>query len=286
MRSCVRLALAVTLGLAWWTAAQLPAEAQAQSSQQDTDVRIYERFRAWVSKQPVTVSRTEVAAQQTDLMNQYRKVLAADGLSDVEIERQLRIIIEQGRRLEVDRWNRILTAATPSFNTQPNAFLVRMTREVRPGTALDVGMGQGRNAIYLAQQGWTVTGFDPAEQAVAAAQAQANRLGVKLTAVPVGDDKFDFGKGQWDLIVLSYVGLRGLIPRIYESLRSGGIVVVEAFHRDSLKNGSIGLGVVFDTNELLKLFERFRVIHYEDSEDTGDFGLQKDRLVRLAAQKP
>jgi hypothetical protein len=47
----------------------------------------------------------------------------------------------------------MLTAPTSTFNTQPNAFLVEMTRHLTPGKALDVGMGQGRNAIYLAQQG-------------------------------------------------------------------------------------------------------------------------------------
>src|SRR4029453_4312351 len=284
MKAGLRFALALTLGLTGWTAGLRPA--LAQNEQQDASARIYERYRAWISKQSVTLPRTDIATQQTDLLNEYRKVLAADGLSNAEIDRQIRVITEQGRRLEIDRWNRILTSEKPSFNTAPNAFLVRMTRDRRPGPALGGGMGQGRNAIYLAQQGWTVTGFDPAERAVALAQAEAKRLGVKLIAVPVGDDQFDFGKDKWDIIVLSYVALRGLIPRIYEGLKPGGMVVVEAFHRDSLKNGPIGLGVVFDTNELLRLFERFRVIQYEDTEDTGDFGLRKDRLVGLAVTKP
>jgi hypothetical protein len=61
---------------------------------------------------------------------------------------------------------------------------------------------------------------------------------------------------------------------------------VEGFHRDATKTASIGGGVVFDTNELLKLFERFRVVRYEDTEGTGDFGMQRTRLVRLCAQKP
>jgi hypothetical protein len=43
---------------------------------------------------------------------------------------------------------------------------------------------------------------------------------------------------------------------------------------------------VFDTNELLRLFERCRVIRYEDTEDVGDFGQKRLRLVRLFAQKP
>ena len=64
------------------------------------------------------------------------------------------------------------------------------------------------------------------------------------------------------------------------------MVVVEAFHRDATKTDMIGGDVVFDTNELLKLFERFRVIRYEDAEGIGDFGQKRQRLVRLLAQKP
>ena len=253
----------------------------AEARQQPSDTQVYERYRAWVSGPATAGIRTEAEA-----LSAYRKVLADEDVPAKEIDRRVRVISESGRRLEVERWNRILTAPKPAFNVQPNAFLVRATKGVRPGTALDYGMGQGRNAIYLAQQGWTVTGFDPAEQAVAAALEQARQLGVKLTTLTVGDDHFDFGKAQWDLIVLSYVSFRGTMPRIVESLKPGGLVVVEAFHRDSLKNGPIGGGVLYDTNELLKLFERFRVIVYEDVEDKSDFGPGTNRVVRLLAQKP
>lgn len=243
------------------------------------EAQIYEKFRAWITAQPP-------AAQRADPLDAYRKTLAAEGLTPSEIERQIRVITEQAGRLETERWNRILTAPAPAFNTKPNTFLVEMTQGRPAGRALDVGMGQGRNAIYLAQQGWAVTGFDPADQAVAAAEAEATRLGVKLTTRVQRDDQFDFGKEQWDLIVLSYVGLRNLVPRLYDSLKPGGVVIVEGFHRDATKTTSIGGAVVFDTNELLKLFERFRVVRYEDTEGVGDFGMQRTRLVRLCAQKP
>ena len=255
-----------------------PARAQTQPAAQMPKVQIYEKFRAWVTKQP--------PAQGVNFLDQYQKVLAGEGLSAADIERRIRVIIEQGDRLEVERWNRILTAPKPAFNTKPNAFLVEMTKGIAPGRALDVGMGQGRNTLYLAQQGWAVTGFDPAEKAVAAAQEQAKQLGVKMTTLIVGDEQFDFGKEQWDLIVLSYVSLRHLVPRIVDALKPGGLVVVEGFHRDATKTSSIGGGVVFDTNELLNLFERLRVVRYEDTGGTGDFGMQATRLVRLAAQKP
>ena len=204
------------------------AAAQSSVAAQTADTDVYEKFRAWIGSQ----SRE---AQQGDPLEAYRKVLTAAGVPAAEVERQLRVIDQQGQRLEIDRWNRILTSPTPGFNVKPNAFLVEMVRGVTPGQALDVGMGQGRNAIYLAQQGWTVTGFDPADKAVAAAEQAAKNTGVTLTTHVLRDDEFDFGRDKWDLIVLSYVGARSLIPKLYASLKPGGRVVVEAFHRDATK---------------------------------------------------
>jgi SAM-dependent methyltransferase len=259
----------------------MPTIAGPQAAAPLTDQQVFDKFVAWVRKLPPE------AHQHPDRVDEdYRKLLASEGLTPAEIERHLRVIDEYERKSEIDMWNRVLTAPMPSFNTKPNAFLVEMTRGVPAGRALDVGMGQGRNALYLAQHGWAVTGFDPADKAVALAQAEATRLGVTLDARVQRDDQFDFGREQWDLIVFSYVGVRGVLARAYESLKPGGMIVVEAFHRDATKTEMIGGEVVFDTNELLKLFDRFRVIRYEDTEDVGDFGQKRLRLVRLFAQKP
>ncbi len=46
-----------------------------------------------------------------------------------------------------------------------------------PGRALDIGMGQGRNAVYLATQGWDVTGFDPSSEGVRIARSNAEKAG-------------------------------------------------------------------------------------------------------------
>ena len=281
MPSGCRIVVATLLAVLAFTAhplsIQTPAPDQSKGAQR-TDAQVYDAFDAWMKQQ-------QQSGADPDL-DVYRLVLAAQGTGASEIDRQIAVIEDRLQQAENARWNRVLTAAVPRFNTKPNAFLVEMTRGVSPGKALDVGMGQGRNALYLAQQGWTVTGFDPADKAVAAAQAQAKQLGVALNALVLRDDQFDFGKDRWDLIVLSYVGAREFVPRVYDALTPGGMVVVEAFHRDSTKNGPIGGAVVFDTNELLKLFERFRILRYEDTEAVADFGLHAERLVRLCAQKP
>jgi SAM-dependent methyltransferase len=255
----------------------LPADQEQRLAAMPADTQIYERFRYWVGMQPKDV--------QGEWETYYERYLQQLGIAPDERARRIKVINTEGQRLEVERWNRILTAEKPLFNTNPNAFLVEMIKGRTPGTALDVGMGQGRNAIYLAQQGWTVTGFDPADKAVAQANATAAKLGVKLNTIVQGEEDFDFGENRWDLIVLSYVGAREYVDRVVRSLKPGGIVVVEGFHRDVTKVSSVGGAVVFDTNELPKLFSRLRVLRYEDVEAKNDFGREMNRAVRLLAQK-
>ena len=255
----------------------LPAEQEQRLSAMGADTQIYERFRYWAGFQPPAV--------QKEWQTYYDRYLRQLGVGQDERTKRITIIETEGRRLEVDRWNRILTAEKPAFNTDPNAFLVEVITNRTPGTALDVGMGQGRNAIYLAQQGWTVTGFDPADKAVAQANATAAKLNVKLQTFVQGAEDFDFGENRWDLIVLSYVGARELVDIVVRALKPGGAVVVEGFHRDVTKQNPVGGAVVFDTNELPALFSKLRVLRYEDVEARTDFGMNLNRAVRLLAQK-
>ena len=171
------------------------------------------------------------------------------------------------------------------FSRKPNAFLVDVVRQRRPGAALDAGMGQGRNSIYLAQQGWQVTGFDPADEGVRQARAEAERLGLKIRAEVEGFDTFEFGEERWDLIVLAYVDAKAMAPRVARALRPGGVVVVEDRHVDTRRVWPAG---TFADNELLALFPGLRVVRYEDAWARPDWSAKQvdERLVRLAAEKP
>ena len=276
MRSLVAF-LSVALIVALWPvphyAAQQPTAEQIQA---------YEAFRLWITKQPVDVQR----AADDVVFQQYAAALRREGKQEREIVSTIESLRTMADRAEIERWNRILTAPKPMFNTAPNTFLVEMIKGVKPGRSLDVGMGQGRNTIYLAQQGWDSAGFDPADRAVAAAQEQAANLGVKITTHVARAEDFDWGDAKWDLIVLSYVGVREYVGKVSRALRPGGMMVLEGFHRDATKTRSIGGAVVFDTNELLQLFAGLRIVRYEDTTGVGDFGLENTRVVRLAAVKP
>lgn len=273
------LLLTSTAALSILVAAQPP---QLPPTATPQEVQTYEAFRGWVTTQPRDVQD----GAGDDVYQRYAAHLRAQGSSEADIKAAIALLESIGDRAEIERWNRILTAPTPAFNTSPNAFLVAMTKGLKPGRSLDVGMGQGRNTIYLAQQGWDSVGFDPADRAVDEARAQATKLGVMITAQVARAEEFDWGRDRWDLIVLSYVGARQFVVDVVRALRPGGMVVVEGFHRDATKTRSIGGAVVFDTNELLTLFVDLRVVRYEDTEGAPDFGGAEMRVVRLAAVKP
>jgi SAM-dependent methyltransferase len=242
--------------------------------------RTYERFRYWVN------ALTPDEQRDPNLEARYRAYLKGRGFSDADVDTQIKVIDAQSQKLEVERWNRILTSEKPLFNTKPNEFLMQMAKGRKPGTALDFGMGQGRNAIWLAQQGWDVTGFDPADKAVALARDTASKLGVRLKTEIKGAEDFDFGENRWDLILLSYVGGREMTATLQKALKPGGILIIEGFHRDATKNRPIGSGVVFDTGELPKLYPDLRVVRYEEPVAIADFGQETVRLVRYCGERP
>ena len=100
-------------------------------------------------------------------------------------------------------WNKILKQDW--FEHNPNKFLVETVENIKPGKALDVGMGEGRNAIFLAKKGWKVTGFDIADEALDSIQKRANQLNLKIKTVHASADDFKYGKNKWDLVVLCYI---------------------------------------------------------------------------------
>lgn len=92
-----------------------------------------------------------------------------NGVTHVWIEQSGRWRLAHAQRFtRTDRdegvfWSERFRAGT-GFNLKPNRLLVETVKEIKPGHALDVGMGQGRNAIYLAQQGWEVTGIELSDE--------------------------------------------------------------------------------------------------------------------------
>ena len=137
-------------------------------------------------------------------------------------------------------------------------------------------MGQGRNAIFLAQQGWEVTGFDPSAVGVQQAQAAAHRLKLHLETSVAREEDFDCGRQRWDLIVMTYVRRLNTADslRLQQALKPCGILVYE--------NNNIG-----DLNETLRAFLGYRILRFEDVDAHSDWHPEKQqRVERMICQRP
>jgi SAM-dependent methyltransferase len=196
------------------------------------------------------------------------------------------------REKERIRWNESLVVDTSyHFNKNPNTFLANAVKNIKPGKAIDVAMGQGRNAIYLAKLGWDVTGFDIADEAMEYAKKQAKLQNIQIKTIRQGSEEFDFGNQQWDLISFIYSGcieeVPGMAERMKEGLKNDGIIVFEFFHREAgiaMERNDFGCPENAEKDLLLKL-GGFKIITYEEKVDIADYGLEKYKLVRMIAKK-
>ena len=275
--------------LATGQSAQSRIEKERQIASLPEDERTFERFRFWWAALPESerLGRGDTAAAQQDaFLAKYAECLKDGGFAPPDVDKQLALLKKRGGAGDAEFWNQYLVANRQQWlNSEANGFLIEMVKRRKPGKALDVAMGEGRNSIWLAQQAWDVTGFDPADQAVAVARAKAQKLGLAIRTEITTMEKFEFGENQWDLIVLSYAGCSQLAQQVEKALKPGGILVEEAFHTDALKTMRIG-GSLCKPGELPNAFQGLRVLRYEEPVAKPDFAPRPARVVRFAAEKP
>jgi SAM-dependent methyltransferase len=210
-----------------------------------------------------------------EMIEKYAGKLRVEGIPDSEIRRRITLIRSGRQGLEIDYWNRVYTGPQPDFKQAPNAFLMQMVDGRVPGVALDYAMGQGRNSIYLAQLGWEVWGFDQADAGVAAAQKRARELGLTLKTAAVRDAEYEFGKERFDLILFSWAMPLVPIERVIDSLKPGGIVVMECAADYTGRNG------------MLKMFDALQITRYEIVRAKADWYKRMETdVLRMVAIKP
>jgi len=143
-------------------------------------------------------------------------------------------------------WDQNFSAAGFKYGTAPNAFLVEQAHRLKPGSDVLVpGDGEGRNGVWLAQQGHRVTAMDGSSVGLLKAQALATECGVAIHTV-LGD-LADWAPAPacFDAVVLTFVHLPAAIRtgahrRLAASLKPGALLLLEAFHPQQLLHSSGG----------------------------------------------
>jgi len=147
--------------------------------------------------------------------------------------------------MEREDWNRRHGEAGQLFGVDPNRFLVAEADGLPPGRALDLACGAGRNAVWLAERGWTVTAVDFSDVAIATARLLAAERGVEVEWLVADLGEWEPPARAFDLVVVLYLHLpgeeRGQIMRSAAgAVASGGTILVVGHHSANIAEGTGG----------------------------------------------
>src|SRR3989304_6500163 len=145
---------------------------------------------------------------------------------------------------------------------QPAQFLVENIALLPRGRALDVAMGSGRNAVYLARMGFQVEGVDASREAVEEALAHARAEGVSIQIRVEDLEKIPYlDEGAYDLVICFNYLQRSLTPQMKNWVKPGGMLVYETFIIDQIRFGKPqNPDHLLRHNELLHVFRDLRVL--------------------------
>ena len=132
------------------------------------------------------------------------------------------------------QWDERYSEPGYAYGTQPNDFLVAMAARIPPGKVLSLAEGEGRNAVFLAQQGCQVTAVDASLVGLRKAQALAQEKELAIQTVHTDLNEYEPGVEQWDAIVSICCHLptpqrAALHRKVVAALKPGGVLVLEAY---------------------------------------------------------
>ncbi len=255
----------------------------APASAQSADDQVWKAFLAWLQQAPPL-------SGPVDAIRGFQESRVAGGAVAADAGRQAATV----RRLMAERgdwwpllFDKVYASDRPNFSQNPSALLIEAVEGRPVGRALDVAMGQGRNALFLAQRGWTVTGFDVSAQGLSVARANASKAKVPLNAVRSTFEDFDYGTAQWDLIALIYVPAGAhegaAMAKLARALKPGGLLVIESFAAERASSGRRPVDI--DPAELKASLSGFDVLRFDDRQAMSEWEPAPTRLCRVIARK-
>lgn len=142
-------------------------------------------------------------------------------------------------------WDARYREAELVWGAEPNRFLVAEVEQLAPGRALDLACGEGRNAVWLARQGWDVVAVDFSEVALEKARRRAEHEGVELELVSADLLEYRPASRAFDLVLVLYLHLpagerRAVLARAADALAPGGTFLLVGHDADNLADGTGG----------------------------------------------
>jgi tellurite methyltransferase len=166
---------------------------------------------------------------------------------------------------ERERWNTRYSSRVNIDVGGPHPFLREHLALLAKGRVLELAMGEGHNAIFLAQQSFSVTGVDISDVAVARARHLSQAAGVIIDAHRMDLRTATLPANTYDVVVCFYYLQRDLLPQIVNTLRIGGLVIYETYTVDQARYGPpTNPAHLLRPNELLEALGALRIRIYRD----------------------
>lgn len=167
-----------------------------------------------------------------------------------------------------ERWDKKYGTEAYIFGKEPVPFLKQNVHLLPKGKALDIAIGEGRNGVFLATQGFEVVGLDISEKGLTKAHQLAKQNGVSIETQVVDLENYHLEKNAYDVILLMYYMQRDLWPQINDALKPGGMAIIETYNVDHLKHQKFNPKWLLKTNELIEAFKDMKIIRYQAYEDS------------------
>lgn len=194
-------------------------------------------------------------------------------------------------------WNERFSQSEYYYGTQPNDFLKDNAKVFTPGGKLiSLGEGEGRNAVFLAEQGYDVTALDSAQAGLDKTRQLAKLRNVEVHPLLAHLKYYEFEKEKWDGVVSIFCHLPAAVRQyVHENLphtlKTGGIFLMEAYTPEQLQYGTGGpqnIELLYDPEVIKKELAglellRFDVVERAIHEGKGHTGLSS--VLQVIARK-
>jgi SAM-dependent methyltransferase len=171
------------------------------------------------------------------------------------------------------KWNQ--KYETEQLSDAPSSIVKQFYRLAEGKKALDIASGNGRNALFLAKQGFAVDAVDISDAGLNLFAGKHE----KVRPICADLDNFDIASGQYDLILnIKYLNRR-LFPYVREGLKRGGVIIFQTFLDSADENTEQPhcRDYLLRENELLHAFLSLRILYYREGKDTS-----RDDAIYLA----
>ena len=194
-------------------------------------------------------------------------------------------------------WDQRYSSDTYAYGTEANEFLMSMLDKLPEGRVLCLGEGEGRNAVWLAQQGRQVTAVDSSKVGLEKARRLALARGVEITVALADLKDYPIESKNRDAIVSIFCHLpprlrRDVHRRCVQGLRAGGMFLLEAYTPAQLQYGTGGpptAEMMMDAESLCTELEGLEFMHMQElirEVHEGEFHNGPGAVVQVLARKP